>query len=121
MSRDGWRVGPLATDDIEHIDIKGRDPRITKYKHSDYPTLIIVDQAGKELSRKTGAIDAAKLAEWIRSTRTHAAPPAIPVQDVSATGWRGSKQPFARRSSRRTRRRHFRNPYSGTLTERWER
>lgn len=69
MSRDGWRVGPALTDDIEHIDIKGRDERITKYRHSSYPTLIIVDQSGKELARKEGALSAEVLAEWIRLTR----------------------------------------------------
>ena len=69
MSRDGWRVGPLPTDDIEEIDIYGRDERIRKYKHSSYPTLIIVDQSGKELARKGGAMSSTALAEWIQSTR----------------------------------------------------
>ncbi len=47
MSRNGWRVGPLATDDIEIIDVDGRDERLTKYKHSSVPTLVIVDASGK--------------------------------------------------------------------------
>lgn len=91
MSRNGWRVGPLATDDLEFIDVDGRDERLTKYKHASVPTLVIVDRSGKEIARREGVQTADSLAEWIRSTRTSAAPPAIPVQgETSAAGWRGS-------------------------------
>lgn len=69
MSRNGWRVGPMMSDDIEYIDIKSRDERIGKYKHNSYPTLIIVNQAGREISRNEQALNADVLAEWIRSTR----------------------------------------------------
>lgn len=65
----GWRVGPDAIDDIEDIDIYSSSPKVAAYKHSSYPTLIVVDQAGKELARKTGAIGGKELAEWIRSFR----------------------------------------------------
>lgn len=65
----GWKVGPLATDDIEEIDIYSNDRRIKKYKHSSYPTLIIVDKSENEISRKTGAMSGQELAAWIQSTR----------------------------------------------------
>lgn len=65
----GWRVGPAPTDDIEEIDIHGRDERINKYKHSSYPTLIIVDQQGVELDRKTGPIPSNELLRWIHTSR----------------------------------------------------
>lgn len=65
----GWKVGPLPTDDIEEIDIYSNDRRIKKYRHSSYPTLIIVDQSEKEVSRKTGAMSGQELAAWIQSTR----------------------------------------------------
>jgi thiol-disulfide isomerase/thioredoxin len=69
MQRNGWRVGHLPTDDIEIINVDGRDERIDKYKPRGYPTLVLVDQGGKELSRKSGAISAEALSDWIRSTR----------------------------------------------------
>ena len=70
MSRDGWRVGSDPTDDIEHIDIYGRDEKVSQYKHGpSYPCLILVDKAGREVGRHVGAMGADKLAEWIRSKR----------------------------------------------------
>jgi len=65
----GWKLGPLNTDDIEEIDIYSNDRRVSKYKHSSYPTLIIVDRGENEVSRKTGAMSAKELIAWIQSTR----------------------------------------------------
>ena len=65
----GWKLGPLPTDDIEEIDIYSSDVRVSRYKHSSYPTLIIVDQAGKELDRKSDAMKSDALIAWIQSTR----------------------------------------------------
>jgi len=65
----GWNVGPLPTDDIEEIDIYSIDRRVKKYKHSSYPTLIIVDRNENEVARRTGAMDGQTLATWIQSTR----------------------------------------------------
>jgi len=69
MARTGWRIGPLTTDDIEFIDVDGPDPRIKQYRHSSVPTLVIVDQAGKEIARREDVQTADELGEWIRSTR----------------------------------------------------
>lgn len=69
MARSGWRIGPLPTDDIEFIDVDGRDERISKYRHTSVPTLVIVDSAGKEVARREGVQTADQLGEWIRSTR----------------------------------------------------
>ena len=69
MSRNGWRVGSLPTDDIEIIDVDGRDERISKFNPKSLPTLVIVDSSGKEVSRKSGEMSAAELAAWIQSTR----------------------------------------------------
>lgn len=65
----GWRYGPLSTDDIEEIDVRGNDRRLKKYKHSSYPTLIIVDQNEIEVSRRTWPITGQELITWIQSTR----------------------------------------------------
>lgn len=65
----GWKLGPLPTDDIEEIDIYSNDRRIKKYKHSSYPTLIIVDRDEKEVDRRTGAMSGEQLITWIQSTR----------------------------------------------------
>jgi hypothetical protein len=70
MSRSGWRVGSAATDDIEFIDVDGRDERLSKYKHSSIPALVIVDPTGKEIARREGVQSADELGAWIRSTRT---------------------------------------------------
>jgi len=65
----GWNVGNKLTDDIEDIDIYSNDHRVKKYKHSSYPTLIIVDRNENEVARRTGAMDGQALATWIQSTR----------------------------------------------------
>lgn len=65
----GWNVGSAPTDDIEEIDIYSNDRRVKKYRHSQYPTLIIVDQNENEVSRKTDAMSGQALAAWIQSTR----------------------------------------------------
>jgi len=65
----GWNVGNKPTDDIEEIDIYSNDRRVKKYKHSSYPTLIIVDRNENEVARRTGAMDGQSLATWIQSTR----------------------------------------------------
>lgn len=98
MSRNGWRVGPANTDDIEFIDVDGPDERLTKYKHSSVPTLVIVDQSDKEIARREGVQSADALGEWIRSTRTNAAPVEILPEGVpAASAGRGSNHlpPFA--------------------------
>lgn len=64
----GWTVGPSPAD-IEEIDIYSSDVRIGRYKHSSYPTLIIVDQKGKEVDRKTYAMKGPELIAWIQSSR----------------------------------------------------
>lgn len=69
MTRNGWRVGPLATDDIEIIDVDGPDPRTKQFNARSLPTLVIVDKSGKEIARKEGVMSADALGEWIRSTR----------------------------------------------------
>lgn len=69
MSRNGWRVGPLPTDDIEILDVDGPDPRIRQYNARVLPTLVIIDKAGKEIARKSEVMSGDDLATWIRSTR----------------------------------------------------
>ncbi len=70
MARSGWRVGPLATDDIEIIDVDGPDPRSKQFNVRSLPTLVIVDKSGREIARRDGVQTADELGEWIRSTRT---------------------------------------------------
>jgi hypothetical protein len=65
----GWKVGSAPTDDIEEIDIYSNDRRIKQYRHSSYPTLIIVDQAEKEVSRREEPMTGPDLIAWIQSTR----------------------------------------------------
>lgn len=66
----GWRVGPLPTDDLEDIDVKGPDPRVRTYAQGggwSCPTLVIVDQSGKELARRPGPMKGDDLIAWLQS------------------------------------------------------
>jgi hypothetical protein len=67
----GWKVGPLPTDDIEEIDIYSPDPRVAKYKHASYPTLILVDQQGTEIDRRVWPDRCAtnEIIKWIYTSR----------------------------------------------------
>lgn len=65
----GWTVGQPPAD-IEEIDIYSNDVRVSRYRHGpSYPTLIIIDQHGKELKREEGAMKGPDLIAWIQSTR----------------------------------------------------
>ena len=65
----GWKLGADKTDDIEEINVDSSDRRVKLYRPSSLPTLIIVDQSEKEVSRKTGAMSGQELITWIQSTR----------------------------------------------------
>ena len=51
--------------EVEQIDIDGEDSRIRTMGIRGVPTMIKVDDAGKELSRVVGAISQQEILEWI--------------------------------------------------------
>lgn len=70
----GWKVGTKPTDDFEYIDVYNRrDDRVSKYRKGrnwSCPTLVLVDDAGKELTRHEGdSRTAQQLGDWIKSYR----------------------------------------------------
>lgn len=68
----GWKVGSKPTDDIERIDVYGKDERVKTYRKGRSwmcPTLILVDDKGKELDRKVGETNGKAVGEWIKSFR----------------------------------------------------
>lgn len=68
----GWKVGSKPTDDIESIDVYGKDERVKTYRRGRgwmCPTLILVDDKGKELDRRVGETSGKAVGEWIKSFR----------------------------------------------------
>lgn len=70
----GWKVGTKPTDDFEYIDVYNRrDDRVSTYRQGrnwSCPTLVLIDDSGKELTRHTGdSRSAQQLGDWIKSYR----------------------------------------------------
>lgn len=74
LAPEGWKLGTKPTDDFEIVDVYNRrDKRVTEYRNGrnwSCPTLILVDDTGKELARHTGDDRTGQqIADWIKSHR----------------------------------------------------
>lgn len=51
--------------EVEEVDIDTDDPRVRKFGIRGVPTMIKVDDNGKELSRAVGVMSPKKILEWL--------------------------------------------------------
>ena len=57
---------PLSID-LEEINVEENEHLTEKYSIYQVPSLVLVDEEGKEIDRKLGALPVIKIEEWIKS------------------------------------------------------
>lgn len=57
---------PLSID-LEEINVEEDEHLAEKYSIYQVPSLVLVDEEGKEIDRKLGALPVIKIEEWIKS------------------------------------------------------
>lgn len=58
-------VNEIGNIELEDIDIEENEELIQQYKVKSVPTIVLIDNDGKELSRKTGSLSKNQLTDWL--------------------------------------------------------